>query len=164
MFKSWLVAHENWVSVGSFLVPRNCKNGGFCTIYPRPPAVRPPLRGGGRVTSWPPTRLKTDLSTLHFGVATPLNRHTSYLGTVKSHFYIIILCVNFIKKAYAVFPKGWHMTSRSVNEAHNHSTMSTSVENNVNLKTNNNNCTLYCKTVTTKSTSIECNFCYFIGL
>jgi hypothetical protein len=35
MFKSWLVAHENWVSVGSFLVPGNCKNAGFCTIYPR---------------------------------------------------------------------------------------------------------------------------------
>ncbi len=55
MFKSWLVAHENWVSVGSFLVPGNCKNAGFCTIYPRPPAVRPPLRGGGG--SWPSTRL-----------------------------------------------------------------------------------------------------------
>jgi hypothetical protein len=35
MFKSWLVAHENWVSVGSFLVPGNCKNAGFFTIYPR---------------------------------------------------------------------------------------------------------------------------------
>jgi hypothetical protein len=30
MFKSWLVAHENWVSVGSFLVPGNFKNAGFC--------------------------------------------------------------------------------------------------------------------------------------
>ena len=67
MFKSWLVAHENWVSVGSFLVPGNCKNAGICTIYPqsfwgwlsapRPPAVRPPLRGGSGVTSWPSTRL-----------------------------------------------------------------------------------------------------------
>ena len=55
MFKSWLVAHENWVSVGSILVPGNCKNAGFCTIYPRasgglnprPPAVMTPLRGGG---------------------------------------------------------------------------------------------------------------------
>jgi hypothetical protein len=44
MFKSWLAVHENWVSVGSFLVPGNCKNAGFCTIYSRPPAVRPPLR------------------------------------------------------------------------------------------------------------------------
>jgi hypothetical protein len=50
MFKSWLVAHENWVSVGSFLVPGKCKNAGFCTIYPRP-SVR-----WGRV-SWPSTRL-----------------------------------------------------------------------------------------------------------
>jgi hypothetical protein len=33
IFKSWLVAHENWVSVGSFLVPGNCKNAGFCIIY-----------------------------------------------------------------------------------------------------------------------------------
>jgi hypothetical protein len=49
MFKSLLVAHENWVSVGSFLVPGNCKNAGVCTIYPRPPAVRPPL-GEGFVT------------------------------------------------------------------------------------------------------------------
>ena len=57
MFKSWLVAHENWVSVGSFLVPGNCKNAGFCNIYPRPPAIRPPQRGGGGVTSWPSTRL-----------------------------------------------------------------------------------------------------------
>jgi hypothetical protein len=55
MFKSWLVAHENWVSVGSFLMPGNCKNAGFCTIYPRAPAVRPPLRGGGG--SWPSTKL-----------------------------------------------------------------------------------------------------------
>jgi hypothetical protein len=45
LFKSWLVAHENWVSVESFLVPGNCKNAGFCTIYPTPPAVRTPLRG-----------------------------------------------------------------------------------------------------------------------
>ena len=57
MLKSWLVAHENWVSVGSFLVPGNCKNAGFCTIYPRPPAVRPLLQGGEGVTSWPSTRL-----------------------------------------------------------------------------------------------------------
>ena len=35
MFKSWLVAHENWVSVESCLVLGNCKNAGFCTIYPR---------------------------------------------------------------------------------------------------------------------------------
>jgi hypothetical protein len=48
MFKSWLVSHENWVSVGSFLVPGNCKNAGCCTIYPRPLAVRQPLQGGGR--------------------------------------------------------------------------------------------------------------------
>jgi hypothetical protein len=54
MFKSWLVAHENWVSVGSFLMPGNCKNAGFCTIYPRPPAVRPPLRGGGGFRDPPP--------------------------------------------------------------------------------------------------------------
>jgi hypothetical protein len=60
MFKSWLVAHENRFSVGSFLVPGNCKNAGFCTIYPRtsgaprPPAVSPPLRGGGGSLSWPP--------------------------------------------------------------------------------------------------------------
>ena len=39
---------KNWVSAGSFLVPGNCKNAGFCTIYPRPPAVTPLLRGGGR--------------------------------------------------------------------------------------------------------------------
>jgi hypothetical protein len=51
MFKSWLVAHENWVSVGSFLVPGNCKNAGFCTIYPR--AVRQPLRGGGGIRDYP---------------------------------------------------------------------------------------------------------------
>jgi hypothetical protein len=36
LFKSWLVAHESWVSVGSFLVPGNCKNAEFCTIYPPP--------------------------------------------------------------------------------------------------------------------------------
>jgi hypothetical protein len=65
MFKSWLAVHENWVSVGSFLVPGNCKNAGFCTIYSRPPAVRPPLRD-------PPSDFYTDLSTLHFGVAMPL--------------------------------------------------------------------------------------------
>ena len=47
MLKSRLVDHENWVSVRSFLVPGNGKNAGFCTIYPRPPAVRTPLRGGG---------------------------------------------------------------------------------------------------------------------
>ena len=35
MFKSCLVAHKNWVSVRSFLVPGNCKNAGFFTIYPR---------------------------------------------------------------------------------------------------------------------------------
>jgi hypothetical protein len=33
--QSWLVAHENLVSVGSFLVPGNCKNAECCTIYPR---------------------------------------------------------------------------------------------------------------------------------
>ena len=54
MFKGWLVAHENWVSVGSFLVPGNCKNAGFCTIYPRPPAIRPPLWGGGGFRDPPP--------------------------------------------------------------------------------------------------------------
>jgi hypothetical protein len=40
---------------GSFLVPGNCENAGFCTIYPRPPSVRPPLRSGGG--SWRSTRL-----------------------------------------------------------------------------------------------------------
>ena len=54
MFKSWLVAHENWVSMGSFLVPGNCKNAGFGTIYPRPPAVRTPLRGGEGFRDSPP--------------------------------------------------------------------------------------------------------------
>jgi hypothetical protein len=66
MFKSWLVAHENWVSVGSFLVPGNCKNAGFFTIYPRVYGVlsgpQKPCRKvtsarWGRVTSWPSTRL-----------------------------------------------------------------------------------------------------------
>jgi hypothetical protein len=51
MFKSWLVAHENWVSVGSFLVSGNCKNAGFCTPYRKVTSAR-----WGRVTSWSSTR------------------------------------------------------------------------------------------------------------
>ena len=86
MFKSWLVAHENWVSVESFLVPGNCKNAGFCTIYPRPPAVRTPLRG-------PSTRL--------------LNRieYTSFWGSYAPdctwiHLYIRIRIIYILIKLF----------------------------------------------------------------
>jgi hypothetical protein len=78
MFKSWLVAPENWVSVGSFLVPGNCKNAGFCTIYPRPPAIRPPLRGGG---SWPSTRLLNRFEYTSFCISmqsVQITTHTTY--------------------------------------------------------------------------------------
>ena len=30
------------------LVPGNCENAGFCTIYLRPPAIRPSRRGQGK--------------------------------------------------------------------------------------------------------------------
>ena len=88
MFKSWLVAHENWVSVWSFLVPGNCKNAGFCTTYPRASGdlKRPPDPlplghlcevGGG----WPSTRL--------------LNRfeYTSFWGSYTPELSLFIPCI-----------------------------------------------------------------------
>ena len=75
MFKSWLVAHENWVSSGSFLVPGNCKNAGFCTIYhrasgalsgPQTPCRNATSARWGKVTSWQSTRLLNSFLLVHF--------------------------------------------------------------------------------------------------
>ena len=87
MFKSWLVAHENWISVGSFLVPGNCENAGFCTIYPR------------------------DLSILHFGVATPLfaDWHRSIKKVVLSHEWLFVskFEIDEVSSLYRYIRKAW---------------------------------------------------------
>ena len=82
MFKSWLVAHENWVSMGSFLVPGNCKNAWFCTIYPQTPCRKATSARWGRITLGSSTRLLN------------IFEYTSFWGSYAPD--IDIMCLNTV--------------------------------------------------------------------